>query len=154
MIEMVPAGYKWIFILIALAKLALLTRGIAPAEKLRFLEFLDTAPDSYMTREMVAMIDPLDDAGYAIYAEAKTLDPPGDKLGEASFRVLTSERVFGHFLTLNPSILKAIEWREANRGRAATTPAAAPAPPMPPPATRPPYGSDIPDRFLQRGQGR
>jgi hypothetical protein len=108
-----------------------------------------------MKPEMVAMIEPLNDKGYTIYAEAKSLDPPGDKSADASFRVMTSEKVFGHFLTLNPSILKAIEWRETSQRKAATSPAAMPSPqPAPPPAPRPAYGSEIPDRFMQREGAR
>jgi hypothetical protein len=42
--------------------------------------------------------------------EAKSLD--GDKGCEASFRVLTSPKVFGHFRRLNPSYLAAIKLRQ------------------------------------------
>lgn len=156
-IELVPAGYRHILILIAVVKRALLSRGIKSADKLQFLENLESLPDNYIAPEMIEMVEPLNDAGYAIYAEAKSLDPPGDKTGKASFAVLTGQRVFGHFLNLNPSILAAIEWREANRGRAILAPVAARAPqPAPPPASppvlRPSYGSEnIPDRFMQGG---
>jgi len=119
------------------------------------------------------MIEPMCDKAYAIFAEAKSLDPPGDKTAKASFAVLTNPRVFQHFLTLNPSILKAIRWRKANRGGAIAPPAAAQAPavssdampapaasPLPPPASlhpapvSPAYLYEIPDRFLQERPGR
>jgi hypothetical protein len=35
--------------------------------------------------------------------------------GAASFNVLTNPKVFGHFCTLNPSILAAIKYRETER---------------------------------------
>jgi hypothetical protein len=153
MIEMVAAGYKLFLILIALVKRALLTPGIRAHEKLEFLEGLERLPDNYLMPEMVAMIEPMCDKGYAIYAEAKRLDPPGDKTGNASFAVLTSERVFGHFVTLNPSILNAIRWREAKRTSASVSTASSHVPPTLPAAVvpnRPPiYGNEIPERFLR-----
>ncbi|MGH6673320.1 MAG: hypothetical protein ACRECV_15280, partial [Xanthobacteraceae bacterium] len=50
---------------------------------------------------------------YRIFQEARSLDPPDEKSGRASFDVLTSPRVFWHLVTLNPSILAAIKLRRA-----------------------------------------
>ena len=44
--------------------------------------------------------------------EARSLDREDDRLGQASFDVLTSWRVFGHFRRLNPSFLAAIKLRQ------------------------------------------
>jgi hypothetical protein len=115
LIAYVPAGYRVNLVAIALAKRALLTKGCPPAEKLSFLEFLNAMPDSYLSADMVAVVEPIDDVGYRIVEEAMTLDPPDDKAGAASCKVLSSARVFGHLIALNPSILKAIALREGGK---------------------------------------
>lgn len=110
-----PVGYLHTFIAVSLMKRALLTEGIKPAEQLDLLEKMNSWLDLYFTREMLATIEPICDTGYAIFAEAKSLDRPADKLGQASFEVLTCPRVFWHLTTLNPSILAAIKLKEAAR---------------------------------------
>jgi len=110
-----PQGYRIMFILVALTKRALLTKGIKPAEQLDLLEKMHSLTDQYFTPEMLAMIDPMGDVEYSIYQEAKTLDSPGDKAAMGSFRMLTSCRVFWMFVTANPSMLDAIKFHEATR---------------------------------------
>jgi hypothetical protein len=168
--EIVPAGYMLLLLMVALTKSAALTRGIKPNDQLHLLEMMNGLTDQYLTQEMLAMIEPMPSPGWQIYIEAKSLDSADDKLAKASFAVLTSERVFGHFVRLNRSIVEAIRWRIAQRQRSvvaapATSPTAAPvtpapailetpAPPVPPMLVRPMQGYEIPDRFMQRGPGR
>jgi hypothetical protein len=116
-----PSGYKLIFIMVALTKRALLTKDIKPAEQLLLLEKMNGLTDQYFTPEMLATIEPMGDTEYEIFKEARSLSPPGDKTCRASFDVLTSPRVFGHFITLNPSILAAIKLRDAVRHGATST---------------------------------
>ena len=65
----------------------------------------------YFTPAMIAMIEPTGATEYKIFEEAKSLDRPDDKLGQASFKVLTSPRVFWGLCELNPSILAAMKLR-------------------------------------------
>ena len=55
------------------------------------------------------------DTGFAIYEQARTLDPADDKICNASFTVLATPKVFEHFLKLNPSIVTAIKQHAAGR---------------------------------------
>lgn len=114
----VPPGHQLNMIVTSLFKRWLLGKMDADL-RLRLLEGLDRMTDIYFRPEMVAMIEPMCDTAYAIWEEAKTLDRKGDLACMASFRVLTSPRVFNHFIALNPSIFAAIEWREAYRGNVA-----------------------------------
>jgi hypothetical protein len=107
-----PAGRQQDLIWIALAKRVLLDFGTShPAEQLRLLECMHKLADP----EMVAIIDPAGDTECQIIDAARSLDPPDDKWGRASFDVLTSARVFGHLATLNPSLLAAIKLANSRR---------------------------------------
>ena len=65
---------------------------------------------------MLAGISPMCDTGYAIFKEARTLDPPQDDTHcAASFNVLATPSVFRHFVQLNPSLMAAIKLRAAGR---------------------------------------
>jgi hypothetical protein len=115
LIVYVPSGHQWNMVMVSVLKRMLQTE-LDARHRLRMLESLDRMRDIYFTSEMVAMIDPICDTGLEIWREAKSLDRPGDKTCMASFRVLTSWRVFNHFIRLNPSILAAIKWGEEGRG--------------------------------------
>lgn len=111
-----PPGSRLTLIAIALCKNALLTKGIKPAEQLFFLEKMNKfAQDSFHgdADRIVAMVAPMGDTELAIYKTAMSLDPPNDKTSMAGWNVLQSCRVFWHMLTLNPSILATLKWREA-----------------------------------------
>jgi hypothetical protein len=115
--SLVSSGHMMDFIVVALTKRVLQTPNIKPGDKLYLLEKLNGMTDIYFRAEMLAMIEPAGDIECQIISEANSLDPPDDTThGMASYRVLTSPNVFQHFLTLNPSILAAIKWREAWRG--------------------------------------
>jgi hypothetical protein len=113
-----PPGYQMNFIIVALTKRALLMEEIKPGEQLELLENMNALTDRYFTAEMLSMIEPVSDTEYEIFAAAKMLDKPSDKCATASFKVLTSPRVFWHICTLNPSILAALR-HEAQQRKAA-----------------------------------
>ena len=119
----VPEGHKWNYIFIALTKRTLQIPGIKTADRLDLLEKLNALGSG----DTLTIIEPMCDTAYAIFKEARTLDPPKDETHcEASFNVLASEKVFGHFCALNPSIMVVIRDRTV-------------APAAPPPAeTSPP----------------
>ena len=111
----VPCGYKLTFLIVALTKRTLIS-DLKPADQLYLLEKLNRLTDRYFSAAMLAMIKPMSDLEFQIYREATSLDPPKDTMhGAASFNVLTNPKVFGHFCTLNPSILAAIKYRETER---------------------------------------
>jgi hypothetical protein len=107
---LVPAGYKFEMLVISYIKRVLQTCEMKAHERLRFLEGLNTFTDSYLGPEVLAMIEPMSDIECEMVHEARSLNREGDKLGSASFDILTSREVFGHFVKLNPSLLAAIEF--------------------------------------------
>ena len=112
----ISEGHKWSFIAAALTKRTLQIPGIKPADKLELLEKLNGTTDDYFTADMLAGISPMCDTAYAIFQEARTLDPPQDDTHcAASFKVLATPSVFQHFVKLNPSIKSAIEQCVAGR---------------------------------------
>ncbi|HTC04893.1 MAG TPA: hypothetical protein VK749_15930 [Xanthobacteraceae bacterium] len=114
-----PPGYQWMLVLASLEK-RLLQGDMEPGLRLRLLESLNSMIHGLITADMLAMIQPMCDTAYQIWKEAKTLDREGDQACMASFRVITSWRVFNHFLKLNPSILDAIRLEDQQRGAAAS----------------------------------
>jgi hypothetical protein len=112
-IEFVPPGIRYNFIGIALTKRALQSAGLKTGDKLHLLERLNECGDP----EILAMIDPMTDIEFQIFREAKSLDVEGGNLSpaqktQASFDILTSGKVFSHFVTLNAGMAKAIRWHE------------------------------------------
>jgi hypothetical protein len=131
----VADGHKWSFIIAALTKRTLHISAINAADRLDLLERLHKLTDSYFTADMLAGISPMCDTGYAIFKEARTLDPPQDKTRcAASFDVLATPSVFRHFVRLNPSILAAIKHRAACRQEQHVAPQPAETWPLRPPA--------------------
>jgi hypothetical protein len=105
-----PAGYKHFFLWAAYVKRALQFE-LPAGKRLKLLERLNSLTDLYFTPEMLATIEPMSDTEIEMVNEARSLDLEDDRLGQASFDVLTSQRVFGHFLRLNPSLMTAIKLR-------------------------------------------
>jgi hypothetical protein len=131
----VADGHKWTFIATALTKRTLQTPGIKPAARLDLLEKLNGMTDDYFTGDMLASISPMCDTAYAIFKEARSLDPPQDDTHcAASFKVLATPSVFRHFVQLNPSILVAIKHRADGRQDRHPAPRPAETPPPRPPA--------------------
>jgi hypothetical protein len=112
----VPDGYKWVFIIASLTKRALQIAGLKAAERLNLLEKLNGTTDKFFTAKLLASISPMCDTAYAIFKEARSLDPPQDDTHcDASFNVLATPSVFRHIVQLNPSILAAIKHNAGGR---------------------------------------
>jgi hypothetical protein len=116
----VAAGHRYSLLCAALTKKCL-ELPMPADERLRFLEALDSLTDLYVTPEMLALVQPMSAAEFEIIEEADKLCSPDDKLAKAKFDLLTSEKVFGYFLRLNPSLLDAIKFRETQYRRPAHT---------------------------------
>jgi hypothetical protein len=114
------AGYLMSYLMAAATKRWLSSESLKPADRLFMLEKMHAMTDTYFTLEMLTTIQPMGDVEYQIMNEAWSLDPPDEKArGNASFEVLTSPRVFWHFVTLNPSLLAAIKIQKRNRASSA-----------------------------------
>ena len=130
----VADGHKWCLIIAALTKRTLEIPGIKPADRLDMLEKLHSLTDRWFSADILAGISPMCETAYAIFKEARTLDPPQDETHCAeSFKVLATPSVFRHFVQLNPSLMHAIKLRAANpQDRpAAPQPAETPPPQQP-----------------------
>ena len=111
----VADGHKWCLIIAALTKRTLEIPGIKPADRLDMLEKLHSLTDRWFSADILAGISPMCETAYAIFKEARTLDPPQDETHCAeSFKVLATPSVFRHFVQLNPSLMHAIKLRAAN----------------------------------------
>jgi hypothetical protein len=106
-----PAGYIHLMLWASAAKRALQWE-MKPGKRLKLLEKLNSLTDNYLTPEMLAIIEPMCDTQVEMMNEARSLDREDDRLGQASFDVLTSWRVFKHFRRLNQSLLAAIKLRQ------------------------------------------
>ena len=62
---------------------ALQSRGIKTGDQLFLLEKLNGLTDIYLSPEMLAMIEPMSDLEYQIFAAAKSLDVESDSLSPA-----------------------------------------------------------------------
>lgn len=98
-------GRRFDFLFAAYLKRALTTLKMKAGERLQLLEWLNQS----FSPNVLAAIQPMSEAEAAIMREARSLDRKDDPAAMASFRVLTSWKVFGHFLRLNPSYLAAIK---------------------------------------------
>ena len=128
-------GHKLSFIIAALTKRTLQIPGIKPADRLALLEKLNGMTDEWFSADLLAGIEPMCDTAYAIFKEARTLDPPQDDTRcDASFNVLVTPSVFRHFAQLNPSILAAMKHRAAGRQDQHAVPPPAETPPPQPPS--------------------
>lgn len=106
-IRMLPAGHRYHFLSIALAKRMLRddTR-LTTAERLEWLEKLTN--DDILSREQIVTIEPLDDTGTQMLLAAMSLDVQKEKPPlKASFNLLTRGDLFLLFVQLNPSLLAA-----------------------------------------------
>jgi hypothetical protein len=104
-------GRRHELLIIAYIKHAIERCSMARAERALLLQKLNALPDGSLTVEMLATIQPMSDIEVEMMHEARSLDPKDDKLGQASFEMLTDLRVFSLFLNLNPSLLTAIKMR-------------------------------------------
>jgi hypothetical protein len=135
-----PRGYQHMVVAISCTK-AVLSYPMKAGERLKVLERLNRLMDATITAETVEMIEPMPDVGMQIFAEARTLDRE-DKTDQHSFQLLTDPNVFELLLSVNPSLLAAIErchrWGHASEPEPETfSSSAAPIPqPIPQPKPR------------------
>jgi hypothetical protein len=94
-----PAGYIHLMQWASAAKRALQWE-MRPGKRLKLLELLNSLTDNWLTPEMLAIIALAGDTEMEMMNEARSLDREDDRLGQASFDVLTSWRVFSHFRAL------------------------------------------------------
>jgi hypothetical protein len=116
-----PAGYVHLMLMAAYAKRGLQFKA-SIGKRLKLLELLNSLTDGYFTPEMLSVIEPMCDTQMEMVSEARSLVREDDRLGNASFAVLTKPQVFGHFRRLNPSLLAAIKLRQQTTA-AGTAPA-------------------------------
>ena len=129
----VADGHKWSFIIASLTKRALQIPGLKPADRLDLLEKLNSLTDGYFSADLLASISPMCETAYAIFKEARTLDPPQDTAHcAASFSLLATPSVFRHFVQLNPSMLAAIKFRASTQHEQHAAPQPAETPPRAP----------------------
>jgi hypothetical protein len=101
-------GRRYTLVFISLVKY-LLAREIPTSNRLEFLEWLDRRDGEWLSREMIAAIDPMDDDGYELLREAM-------KLGaKKALDVVARWEVFSAFVALNPSLLTAIKMPNYSR---------------------------------------
>jgi hypothetical protein len=105
----IPNGYLYVLVSISVSKRAL-QADMPAGERLQILESLDCNDDAWLSREMVAAVEPMDDKGYQLVHEARKLD---------SGKILdVFAKHFETFAALNPSLIAALEMLPGWRGRA------------------------------------
>jgi hypothetical protein len=102
-----PVGYLSMLLTAAFTKHTLARCEMTAGDRLRLLEGLANLVDARFSAAALAVIEPACDTAVAMIMEAHSLDTEGSH-GAASYRLLTSWSVFGHFVRLNPSLLAAI----------------------------------------------
>ena len=106
----VPVGHRSTMVVISETK-RLLSMKLSAEHRLRFLEFLDSCTDTFLTAEAVSIIEPMSDEAYEMVKEAR-------RLGAAkALDIFARWEVFNAFILLNPSLLTAIKM-SAGRSRA------------------------------------
>lgn len=108
--NVVPRGYKYTIVHISLNK-RLLRADMPANERLRILEGLEGGDQNWLTREMIAVVEPMCAKGYQIASEALKLNS-----GKA-LDVFADH--FATFSSLNPSLIAALEMLPGCRGRMA-----------------------------------
>lgn len=96
-------GHKYTLVCASLAKHAL--QSEMPAEmRLEFLSHLEKMVDPYLTPEIIAMVDPMDERGLELSLEAGKL---GYKTRPSALDVYAQK--FDVFAALNPSLQRAYD---------------------------------------------
>jgi hypothetical protein len=104
--NIIPKGYIYTVVNISLSK-RLLACDIPTRERLELLESLEVDDERWLTPEMVAAIEPMDDRGYQIVSEARRLD--------AGKILDVFAEHFSTFAVLNPSLIAALRMQPGFR---------------------------------------
>jgi hypothetical protein len=107
LVVLMPVGHRVTFLLIALAKRALVQGGMTVGDQLQMLERLMALTDTFITPAVLAAVQPCCETADKMIGEALALDGENGRLTK-SWNMLSSWEVFWHFLRLNPSLLEAI----------------------------------------------
>ncbi|WP_441232682.1 hypothetical protein [Bradyrhizobium sp. 1200_D9_N1_1] len=100
---MMTCGHRYTLVLASLAKRAL--AGEMPNNmRLEFLQHLDRMTDMWVTPEVIAMVDPMDERGYQLSREAAKLG----YRGRPSALDIYAQK-FEIFAALNPSLQRAYD---------------------------------------------
>jgi hypothetical protein len=106
----IPNGYQYTLVDILLNK-RLLRADMPANERLKILEGLEGADQTWLTRETIAAVEPLCAKGYEIASEAL-------KLNSGKALDVFSDH-FATFASLNPSLIAALEMLPGCGGRMA-----------------------------------
>ena len=161
-IDRIPLGHRHSFWVVVIGKFILQTGQLSADENLRVLESLhslcekDALYGGYLSKEVLAMIEPASQAEFDIWNAASSLDT--SDLKAESFAVLTDAETFDILVQLNPSILRAIhranELKEGNKPGASGIPTPTATPSVAPAAVfepKPdPYGHSLDPSFFQK----
>src|ERR1700682_6181406 len=67
-----PVGHRWTLVVISETK-RLLSMNLSAEQRLRFLEFLESCTDNFLTAEAVSIIEPMGDEAYELLKETRRL---------------------------------------------------------------------------------
>lgn len=96
-------GHRHVLVCASLAKRAL--QAEMPAEmRLDFLSHLERMVDQWLTSEVIAMVEPMDNRGYELFSEARKLG----YLNRPSCLDVVAQK-FDVFAALNPSLQRAYD---------------------------------------------
>jgi hypothetical protein len=95
-------GHRYTLVFVSIVK-RLLTQDMPAAYRLKFLEWLGKCGDTRFTPDAIGVVEPMCDQGDEMVCEAR-------KLGvKKMLDVFAQFHVFNAFVSLNPSLLKAIK---------------------------------------------
>jgi hypothetical protein len=114
-VQNLPAGHWHSMVLIALLKRMLLAETNIET-RLSYLEHIDKMADLSLTRAMISIIQPMDDAEFQMWGALVKLDR-GRSDCRNSFQFLMNWRGFSPFVQANPSYVEALRLKERDRER-------------------------------------
>jgi hypothetical protein len=107
-LECIPKGYKYTVVLASITKRVLL-QEMPENYRLEFLRHLEKMVDSWLTADMIAAIEPMDDKGEEIAAEIRKVGP------QKALDVYAD--AFKAFALLNPSLVAAFKMSPVYQSR-------------------------------------
>jgi hypothetical protein len=97
-----PVAHRYTLVFVSLVQ-QLLAQDLPAYYRLKYLQWLDQRDQSWLSREIIAAIDPMCDDGYGLLRETMKLGP------KKGFDTIASWEVFNAFVALNPSLLTSIK---------------------------------------------